>query len=219
MEPVGYLTYGQQGLQGTRGLYYDYVLTGQGIYIEAEGEFMAARVPIAAAEIRGLGQLSPMVVLRHGKIPQRFFDLALNHFLANRHREVYIAVAYDLLKQGYSLVIPPQAENNEQLQQEGDQGYGSSTGVTYVTPEKIVLELHSHGEMLAGFSLQDNRDEQGMKIYGVVGSLMDEPHVNLRVGLYGYFMNVLWTDIFEGQLIAAKDVGEFDIPMELEYGL
>lgn len=217
MKQVGYLINTENGLQGERGMYYDYVMCSNAIYVEAEGEFIAARVPVCVAEIRGLAPLSPKVVLRHGKIPQRFFDLALNHFLANRSKEIYIAIVYDILRYEYGLVVPPQAENIEQLQQEGDQGSGCSTGVTYVTPGKIVLELHSHGEMVASFSCQDNRDEQGMKIYGVAGSLGSEPHVSLRVGIYGYFMQVLWTDIFDGCLVGAKDTREFDFDEECAY--
>lgn len=206
MKPIGYLTNTEQGLHGDRGLYYDYIFASNGVFIEAEGEFMAARVCVREAEIRGLAPLSPVVVLRHGLIPQHLFDLILNYFLANWKKEIYAAVVYDMLNNKYGIVIPPQAASEEQLRKEGNQGQGGSASVAYYTPEKVVVDLHSHGDMTAAFSSQDNRDEQGLKIYGVIGNfLREEPVVNLRVGVYGYFQQVKWDDIFDGILVGAAD--------------
>lgn len=211
MNPIGYLNNTNSGLQGNRGLYYDYVSASNGVFIEAEGELMAARIPIADCEIRGLAEIFPKIVFRHGKIPQRFFDLALNHFLANRNREIYIAVVYDLLKKQYALHIPPQAESIDQLYNQGDQGHGCSVGVTYLNPQMVVLEMHSHGDLIAAFSSQDNKDEQGLKIYGVVGNfIQSKPIVNLRVGVYGYFMQVSWGEVFDGDLRDAMDASQIE---------
>ena len=79
MKPVGYLVNHPDGLYGERGLYYDYILSGNGVWIEAEGPFLGARVPVAYADIRGLAPLEPQAVLRYGKIPGSLFDLADGH--------------------------------------------------------------------------------------------------------------------------------------------
>lgn len=211
MKQVGYLINAEEGLQGERGLYYDYIMASNGIFIEAEGEFLAARIPISVAEIRGLAPLSPKMVLRHGRIPQRFFDLAMGAFMVARSKEMYLAVVYDILSKQYGMVVPEQAESKEQLVDSGDQGHGCQTRVSYYTPENVVIDLHSHGDMLACFSSQDNKDEQGFKLYGVVGNLLrDEPVINLRIGLYGYFMQLCWTDVFAGCLVGARDFADFD---------
>ena len=62
MNPVGYLIKRPDGLEGERGVYYDYVLASNGIFIEAEGKLIAARVPVAECEVRGLAPLEPKVV-------------------------------------------------------------------------------------------------------------------------------------------------------------
>lgn len=211
MNPIGYLIKSPAGLLGQRGDYYDYVLASNGLFVEAEGKLLAARVPVFLGEVRGLAPLEPKVVLRYGKIPQRFFDLAMSSFLADRYHERYVAVVW---KDEYRIVVPEQAENLEQLTA-GDHGSGCESGVTYVNPAGSILDLHSHGKMKAIFSTQDDKDETGLKLYGVVGQLHDEPLVQIRVGVYGYFFPVLWEDIFEGRLIGVKDFLEQDVEVYL----
>ena len=105
MKMVGYLTNYPDGLEGERGMYYDYVLASNGLFIEAEGKLIAARVPVAACEIRGLAPLESKFFLRYGRIPQRFFDLALSAFLVDTSKERYVAVTW---QDGYHLYVPEQ---------------------------------------------------------------------------------------------------------------
>lgn len=235
MNPVGYLIKKPDGLHGQRGLYYDYVLASNGLFIEAEGAFLAARIPITVAEVRGLAPAEPKVVLRHGLIPQRFFDLALSAFLSNRYREMYVAITYETGQNkppslgkdpdapglvgpfaDYHIRVPEQAESKESLAA-GDQGHGCRTGVSYINPQSVALDLHSHGELAPLFSSQDNRDETGLKLYGVVGDLVRQPTVQIRVGVYGYFMPLIWSDVFKGSLIGVRDFNEIDIIEQVEY--
>ena len=63
----------------------------------------------------------------------------------------------------------------------------------------MVAEFHSHGTSRAFFSVTDDRDEQGFRIYGVAGRLdTDRPELNLRVGVYGHFAPVQWSQVFDG---------------------
>jgi len=101
MKMVGYLTNYPDGLEGERGMYYDYVLASNGLFIEAEGKLIAARVPVAACEIRGLAPLESKFVLRYGRIPQRFFDLALSAFLVDTSKERYPVVSSPRVCAGY----------------------------------------------------------------------------------------------------------------------
>lgn len=205
MKPVGYLVKHPEGLEGERGMYYDYVLASNGLFIEAEGKLMAARVPVAFGEVRGLVPLEPKVVLRYGRIPQRFFDLAMSTFLADKSKERYVAVTWN---EEYHIIVPEQAENKEELEQGVDKGHGCGAGVSYLNPDSVMLDLHSHGKMPAFFSLQDNQDEKGMKLYGVVGKLDETPIVKLRVGVYGYFHPVSWGDSFDGYLNGVQEYEE-----------
>jgi len=193
---LGYLVKQKDGLYGERGLYYDYILAGNGVWIEAEGNLLAARVPVAHANIRGLAPLKPVVVLRYGLIPQRLFDLALSAMLADVSKERYVAVTFN---DGYHLYIPEQE--------------GTGGGVDYEVGSQVVLDLYSHGRMTSWFSTTDNKDELGLKIYGVCGKLDKTPEVRLRVGIYGYFHPISWGEVFEGSLFGAEDA--LEIPLEL----
>ena len=146
-KPVGYLLKRGDGLYGERGLYYDYILAENGVWIEAEGKLLAARVPVVHGQIRGLEPLEPKLVLRHGLIPQRLFDLAINVTMRDVTKEQYIGVSWD---DGYHLYTPEQE--------------GTGGGVNYEVGSEVVLDLHSHGTMRAWFSTTDNKDEQGLKL-------------------------------------------------------
>jgi len=185
------------GLYGERGLYYDYILAENGVFVEAEGSLLVARVQVVHAEIRGLAPLEAKAVLRYGLIPQHLFDLALSVMLADVSKERYVAVTWN---DGYHLYVPEQE--------------GTGGGVEYAVGDSIVLDLHSHGEMKAWFSTTDNKDEQGFKLYGVIGQLGKNPHVLLRVGIYGYFHLIPWGEVFEGSLLDALDA--LEIPLELD---
>jgi len=196
IRPVGYLVKHKDGLYGERGVYYDYILAENGVFVEAEGNLLAARVPVTSGQIRGLEPVEPVVVLRHGLIPQHLFDLALSAMLADISREHYIAVTWN---DGYHLYVPEQA--------------GTGGGVEYLVGSQVVLDLHSHGRMTPWFSTTDNKDEQGLKLYGVVGKLGKTPEVRLRVGVYGSFHPISWGDVFEGSLQGVLDA--LEIPLEL----
>lgn len=205
MKPVGYLVKYPDGLSGERGLFYNYILASNGLFIEAESAIIAARIPAAECEVRGLAPMETKVTLTYGSIPQRFWDLALDIFLANPDKESYVAVT---AVRGYHLYVPVQDKN------------GGS--VTYEVGESVVLDLHSHGNMIACFSLKDNDDEKGLKLYGVVGMLNATPIVKLRIGVYGYFKTLAWRDVFDGSLTGAAEfereevINEGDVHCYLE---
>lgn len=60
-----------------------------------------------------------------------------------------------------------------------------------------VLDIHSHGTMRPFFSGTDDKDEQGFRLYMVVGRLDTlVPEVEMRVGVYGYFAPVQFEEVF-----------------------
>ena len=188
MKPIGYLFNRQEGLDGQRGMYYDYVVASNGLFIEAENKLMEVRIPVAYCDIRGLAPLGMKFLLTYGSIPQRFFDLSLDMFLADTSQEHYVAIIGDA---GYHFHVPIQER--------------SGGSVAYERGEKVVLDLHSHGKMCAWFSGKDNEDEKGLKVYGVVGQLDKTPIVNLRLGVYGYYINLSWSEVFDGTLTGAAE--------------
>lgn len=194
MNQVGYLINTNEGLQGDRGIFYDYILASNGLFIEAENKLISARIPVSRCEVRGLAPIEKKVKLLYGSIPRRFFDLALDVFMSDISIEHYVAVKGDA---GYQFYIPVQDK--------------SGGGIVYVASDKIVLEMHSHGELKISFSKQDNTDETGLKIFGVVGNLSKTPVVRLRIGVYGYFDDLSWSEVFDGKLEGAVEFLEEEV--------
>ncbi|MBN1690425.1 MAG: hypothetical protein JW901_05345 [Dehalococcoidia bacterium] len=181
MKPVGYFANGAIEFS-RKGEFYNYILAANGVFVTADDQHYVASVRIADCELRGLDKFESYFDLLHGKIPVSLFDLALNAFLADPDFERYLAITWQ--EDGYHIWQPEQKV--------------SETRIEYQTMENVVLELHSHGRIPACFSAQDNQDEQGFRIYGVVGSLREQPKVRLRLGVYGYFQELNFEDIFAG---------------------
>jgi PRTRC genetic system protein A len=199
MALVEYLV-ARDGLPSRRGLAYDYVLAGDGLYVVTENRYLAVRIPVASALVRGLSPIYPFSELKTGPLPQAIWD----HFVwvaqawAERDHEVMCIVTYEEAG-GYHLFVPRQAT--------------SPTRIIYRPVARTVLEIHSHHRFAARFSPTDDADEQHLCIYGVVGRLDQErPEVALRVGAYGCFLPVPWKAVFAGERGVFRDV--FSDPTE-----
>ena len=191
--PVGYLVNHPGGLAGAHGIGYDYVLGSGGLYVQSESAHLTARVPVASCKVRGLAPVAEKLQLTHGPIPARLFELGLRWFQDDPDTERFFAVRWD--GDAYRLVVPPQI--------------GTGTRLAYVPPAGVVAEFHSHGSSYAFFSVTDDRDEQGFRIYGVAGRLDDpQPELSLRVGVYGHFAKVDWPQVFDGPNPGVRLIGE-----------
>lgn len=180
-KPVGYLVNTAEGMQGEPGITYDYIIAGNGLFLQAKNAHLAATVCIAPQMVRGLAPLETTVQLLHSKIPLRFLDLVLSVFCAKPDVEQYIAITWQ--GNSYSLNIPTQTQ--------------TAASVTYDVLADTVLGIHSHGNMEAFFSSVDDHDEQGFSIYAVVGDLRGLcPTAELRLGVFGYFMHLDNSEVF-----------------------
>jgi PRTRC genetic system protein A len=181
VKPVGYLLNRGEGLEGEPGLFFDYILAEDGLFIRAHNPLIKGVVCISPVEIRGLSPLKESIELTHGKIPRRLYDLSLSALMASSDREQYLAITWE---NEYHLRIPWQERN------------GAS--VKYESLPSSVMDIHSHGRMDAFYSTTDNRDEQGLRLYMVVGRLDTLlPEVELRLGAYGYFAPLSVEEVFD----------------------
>ena len=180
MNPVGYLINKKGALEGERGLFYDYILARNGLYIHARNAHLEATLLVMDAEVRGLSPLEEKVTLLHGRIPWRLYDLAYSLFVMDPNRERYVAIVW---QDGYHLKVPEQERE--------------PASVRYSTESSVVMDIHSHGMMDAWFSGQDDRDEQALRLYMVVGKVnMLIPAIELRIGVYGYFAPMGTREVF-----------------------
>ncbi len=191
--PVGYLVNRNDGLAGAHGIGYDYVLGSGGVYVQSENANLTARVPVAPCTVRGLAPVAEKVELNQGPIPAGLIELGLHWFEDDPDTERFFAVGWDGHR--YRLVVPPQL--------------GTATSLEYTPPAGVVAEFHSHGHSRAFFSKTDDKDEQGFRIYGVAGRLdSDRPELSLRVGVYGHFAPVEWSQVFDGPHPGLRMVSE-----------
>ena len=191
--PVGYLVNRPAGLSGVQGIGYDYVLGSGGLYVQSHSAHLTARVPVAPCTVRGLAPVAEKVELTHGPIPARLFEIGLRWFQDDPDTERLFAVRWD--GRAYRLVVPEQE--------------GTATRLKYTPPAGVVAEFHSHGSSRAFFSATDDADELGFRIYGVAGRLNDPlPELSLRVGVYGHFAPVGWSQVFDGPDPGLRLMGE-----------
>lgn len=180
--PVGYLVHRRDGSKGRRGVGYDYLLAGNGVFVEAESPGLCARFLAAPARLRGLPDSVPWLRLPHGEIPRGLLIQGIRWFQETPEQERFFIIRHQ--DGEYRLETPVQEGRAASLQYEPQEGH--------------VAEFHSHGAMPAFFSATDDRDEQGFRIYGVVGQLHREsPRIALRVGIYGHFQEIKLEDVFE----------------------
>ena len=192
--PVGYLVNHPGGLAGVQGIGYDYVLGSGGVYVQSQGAHLTARVLVAPGEVRGLAPVAEKVELTHGPIPVQ------------------------PLRAGAALV-PGRPGHRAVLRRA--LGRAKATGwwsphrsallrpSPTCHPQGVVAEFHSHGGSRAFFSATDDRDEQGFRIYGVVGRLdAPRPELRLRVGVYGHFAPLDWPQVFGGPHPGLRLMGE-----------
>lgn len=182
MKMVGYLSATKDGFIGESGSCYDYILGSNGLFISTGNPLIEATICIAPAEVRGLIPVHSRVSLTHGKIPSRLYALALMVFVSEGDMERYLAIIWK--DGGYHSAYSRQT--------------GSGGSVEYEKIPGTIMDIHSHGGMGAFFSTIDDRDEQGLKLYMVVGKTNTlAPEHLIRLGIYGYFAELSFDEVFD----------------------
>jgi len=181
MKIVNYLTNSLTGLEGEPGIAYSYILASNGLFLRAKNDHLAVTVCIAEQEVRGLAPMNEDIQFVHGKIPRYLLDMALSILMANPDKEKYVAITWD---GEYSIHEPHQE--------------AGPAHVNYDVLPNTVLDIHSHtGSMPAEFSSIDDFDEKGLCLYAVVGDLRKLfPTVNIRLGIYGYYLFLENEEVF-----------------------
>ena len=169
------------------GLLYEYLVGSNGVFVRAARAGLRATVWVAstARMIRGLQEIAPNVEIDTrvpASLTQRMLDLAKE----NAGKEILFYLAY---RDGaWALQIP------EQIQSAGN----VRPLDPFVGGTDTLIEVHSHHNMGAFFSLTDNQEEQaGFRVYAVLGRVEHNPAINCRVGIYGHFCEIPAEWVFE----------------------
>ena len=121
------------------------------------------------------------------------FKEIVRRFRRNPLQEAAIQIFYNTDTKEYELYEPPQRKNaiavqflrNSKLEEE----------------KVLVMDVHSHGKMHAFFSAIDDHDEQGVRLYMVLGNLdCTEYSLALRAGMAGHFANLEFFEVFEEEV-------------------
>lgn len=185
IKPAGYLVEEIGHRDGDPGAFYDYVMAKNGLFVQAHNNLIRSSICIAPADVRGLAPLQEYVQLEHGKIPLFLLRLVITELSLYPAKEQYFCIVWTDADGGrYTIRKPEQS--------------GTPGSVTYEVLPDVIADIHSHVRGIpACFSSQDDKDEVGLALYIVVGDLANLfPTVNIRAGVYGYFMDLEQGDIF-----------------------
>lgn len=183
--------------------FYQYVIAREGLYLRAANDALEAMVLVAPADrdLNGLAELAEYVQLRIPHIPGPF----LTAVRASARRNLPNEAMYQFRREGneWKVAMPKQ--------------FATPVSLTFDDQPETLLDLHSHGAMSAFFSSTDNGDEQGLRLYVVIGKVdSDAPEILCRVGVYGHFLTVSATDIFESLGLFVDKGTEHDLSIENE---
>ncbi|MFN6474025.1 MAG: Mov34/MPN/PAD-1 family protein [Nostoc sp. SerVER01] len=155
---------------------YEYIFAANGVFIRAKRSFMEAMWAIGECEIRGLAEVEAYLRWEGKQIPFYF----LNQMLVDAQNTDNEVLWYLWQEDNWLISKPEQSASTHSV----TPVYPSLVNTDY---EKAMVEVHSHGDMRPFFSKQDDADEQGFRIYAVLGSVRSRPAISVRIGLAGYF--------------------------------
>jgi PRTRC genetic system protein A len=175
-----------------RALLYDYIVGSNGVFLRSQREGLEVTLPVQPCVIRGLAEVEPMVQFAYRPVPAALMQYVLDcaqaaHDEEGRLLEILFHLSWDL--DHWELTVPEQRQTTASVVPLDD-GPQSSYA-------KALIELHSHHDMPAFFSGTDDHDEQGFRIYAVLGRISSRPELLVRVGCQGVHMIIPASLIFD----------------------
>lgn len=159
---------------------YQYIMAGNGVFIQADNPLRRVLVPISRKTIKGLPPLMARpIALKHPRLNGR----ALLTIIEHARQRLDVEVVYHVTSEMRIKAIAT--------------GTKSAVKFENLPDEDVILEVHSHNTMAAYFSSTDNRYEQHFRFYAVVGNLAERPQVAFRLGVYGYHIAVPMNQLFD----------------------
>ena len=200
------------------GRMFEYILAANGVFVRGKRAGLEVMLPVARfgsdSVVRGLARLEPYTRLTYPRVPKRLGEEMLRQARAARDVqqdalvgflemltrgrltfvnssdwiEMLFYLDFDIPSGAWQLIMPEQEQSVAQV-----------VPVDRYDPThtKALIQAHSHHDFAPMFSSLDDRDQVGFQIYAVLGNLSTQPTLRVRVGLYGYRMDISAWDIFE----------------------
>jgi PRTRC genetic system protein A len=165
---------------------YAYIMAGNGVFLYAKRDDLQVLIPVSRATIAGLPPLEPFVHIP--RVPAILMRDILHESKEILPNEILFWFHFDRDRQDWNVVAPRQIC-----------GPCSVFPVDKSDPlgSKALIDLHSHALMEPFFSPTDNKDEQGFRIFAVIGKVNEQSEIRVRVGVYGNYWNIPASTIFD----------------------
>ncbi|AGY57995.1 hypothetical protein [Gloeobacter kilaueensis] len=169
---------------------WDYLFAQDGVGLRARRTGLEVCMPLSCGAIRlqGLRPLRPYFSLEYPRVPATCLQAIVAHSLAATDHDGRPLEALFYLK--YSL-------GAWQLRAPATSATSTSVIAVDRHDSDADVELHSHHAMTPRFSLRDDEEEQGFRIYAVIGHLFTTPALHVRVGCFGHFWSIPAASVFE----------------------
>lgn len=165
---------------------YVYIMAGNGVFLYAKREDLEVLIPISRATIAGLPPLAPF--LNIPRVPAILMREILHESKEILPNEILFWFNFDRDRQDWNVVAPRQiCRPSSVFPVDKSDPHGT----------KALIDVHSHALIEPFFSRTDNKDEQGFRIYAVIGRVKGRPGICVRVGVYGNYWNIPASLIFE----------------------
>ena len=153
---------------------YAYIMAGNGVFLYAKRDDLEVLIPISRATIAGLPLLEPFVNVP--RVPAILMHHILQASKENLPNEILFWFNFDHDLQVWNVDAPVHICRP-----------ASAFPVDKSDPLgiKALIDLHSHARMEPFFSPADNKDEQGFRIFAVIGKVNEKHEIRVRVGVYG----------------------------------
>jgi PRTRC genetic system protein A len=165
---------------------YAYIMAGNGVFLYAKRDDLEVLIPVSRATIAGLPPLETLVSIP--RVPAVLMHHALQASKQSLPNELLFWFNFDHDRQVWRLDAPLQFSRP-----------ASVFPMDKADPlgTRALIDLHSHAVMDPFFSPTDNKDEQGFRIFAVIGKVNEEPLILVRVGIYGNYWNIPADMVFE----------------------
>ncbi len=165
---------------------YAYIMAGNGVFLYARRDDLEVLIPISRATMAGLPLLEPFVHMP--RVPAILMRHVLQASKENLPNEILFWFNFDHDQQVWNMDAPLQYCRPASV---FPMDKSDPLGI------KALIDLHSHALMEPFFSPTDNKDEQGFRVFAVIGKVNEKPEIRVRVGVYGNYWNIPASMIFQ----------------------